>query len=131
FLESLTANLGINEVYLVHSRAEDFGQQPKYRESFDLVTARAVAKMSVLAEYCLPLSKVGGTFAALKGTNVENELQEGKRAISVLGGQLNASHKFCLPIEEADRSIVIIDKVHQTKKKYPRKAGLPAKEPIM
>lgn len=131
FLQTLITEIGLDKVHLVHARAEDFGQQKNYRESFDLVTARAVAKMAVLSEYCLPLCKVGGTFVAMKGSSVEEELNEGDRAIKLLGGQLKESYKFHLPVENSERSIVIINKINPTKKKYPRKAGLPAKEPIL
>lgn len=131
FLEALVSKLKLEGIQLVHARAEDFGQQQKYRENFDLVTARAVARMAVLTEYCLPLSKVGGIFAALKGANIDEELQEGERAIKVLGGRLKEHHKYFLPIEQSERSIVTIEKIHRTKKKYPRKAGLPAKNPIL
>lgn len=130
FLETLTAALQLDDMHFVHARAEDFGQQKEKRESFDMVTARAVARMAVLSEYCLPLTKVGGTFVALKGANVEEELTDAKKAISILGGGLDANHTFILPVEESMRSIVTVKKVKKTPKKYPRKAGTPAKTPI-
>lgn len=131
FLQSLTSNLELDGVQLVHGRAEDFGQQKAYRENFDLITARAVARLVVLNEYCLPLTKVGGSFISLKGPQIEEELNEAKKSIKLLGGELVKHHKFYLPIEQSERSIVIMDKVHPTKKKYPRKAGLPAKSPLL
>lgn len=130
FLEKLIESLQLTNVHLVHSRAEDFGQQMEYRENFDIVTARAVAKLSVLAEYCLPLNNLGGTFLALKGSNVEDELADAKKAIHVLGGELEMNNTFQLPIENSLRSIVAIKKVKHTNKKYPRKAGTPVKKPI-
>lgn len=131
FLESLVAKLNLSNIHLVHSRAEDFGQNKSYRESFDLVTARAVAKLVVLNEYCLPLTKVGGSFIALKGPQIETELAEAEKSLKILGGTLRKHYKFQLPIEDSERSIIIIDKVHPTKKKYPRKPGLPAKNPLV
>ena len=130
FLQTLVSQLQLNDIELVHERAENSGQQKMYREKFDLVTARAVAKMAVLAEYCLPLTKVGGTFIALKGAHLEEELSEANNAIKLLGGQLIDHHHFRLPIEQSERTIVVVDKVHATKKKYPRKAGLPQKNPL-
>lgn len=130
FLEKLTSTLQLDHIHLVHSRAEDFGQQKEYRENYDVVTARAVARMSVLAEYCLPLNKIGGTFIALKGSNVEDELLDSQKAIRVLGGELLKNNLFHLPIENSVRSIVTIKKIKKTNKKYPRKAGTPAKNPI-
>lgn len=131
FLENVTATLQLTNVDLIHARAEDFGHQKKFRERFDVVTARAVARMSVLSEYCLPLSKVGGTFIALKGAHMEEELIESKKAISVLGGNLTNNETFHLPVENSVRSVVTIKKIKKTEKKYPRKAGTPAKSPIL
>lgn len=130
FLEELVAALQLKNVQLIHSRAEDFGQKSNYRESFDIVTARAVARMSVLSEYCLPLCKVGGIFIALKGSTIEKELSDAKKAIDILGGKLMENNVFQLPIEKSDRSIVLIKKIKKTKKMYPRKAGIPGKNPI-
>lgn len=130
FLEILVGELGLENVNLVHSRAEDFGQNKLYRETFDLVTARAVARTSVLSEYCLPACKLNGIFIALKGSNVTEELSDAKNAISILGAELVDSVTFTLPIEESERSIVIIKKTKKTPKKYPRKAGLPTKQPL-
>ncbi len=130
FLETLIDTLNLENVRVIHSRAEDVGQDKKYREKFDLVTARAVARMSVLSEYCLPLCKVGGTFIALKGSNSEEELEGAKKSIHELGGKLSQNNLFQLPIENSDRAVIIIDKIKKTKKMYPRKAGIPNKNPI-
>lgn len=130
FLEHLAKELQLEGTTFVHARAEDAGQNKKYREKFDLVTARAVARMSVLSELCLPLAKVKGTFAAMKGAKVEEELDAGIKAIETLGGKMNQLHSFNLPFENSERSIVIIDKVHKTKKKFPRKPGEPNRNPI-
>jgi len=130
FLEHLAQELNLKGVQFVHSRAEDAGQNKKYRERYDLVTARAVARMSVLSELCIPFAKVDGIFAAMKGSHFDDELSDGERAIQVLGGQIDQVHTFHLPLEESERSIVVIDKVKATKKKYPRKAGTPNRSPI-
>jgi len=130
FLEHLAKELQLDGVHFVHSRAEDAGQNPKYREQFDLVTARAVARMSVLSELCIPLVKVNGVFAAMKAAQIDEELEKGKKAISTLGGKVKEVHTFNLPVEESERSIVIIDKINSSKKRYPRKAGTPNRNPI-
>ncbi|WP_114571914.1 16S rRNA (guanine(527)-N(7))-methyltransferase RsmG [Exiguobacterium flavidum] len=130
FLNMLATELGLEGVAFHHGRAEEFGKNKQFRERFDVVTARAVARMSVLAEYCLPLAKVGGQFVALKAAKLGEELEEGATALKVLGGNLRESYQFQLPGEESERNIVIVDKKRQTPGKYPRKAGTPAKDPL-
>ena len=130
FLNELAASLDLDKVNFVHDRAETFGKSQQYRESFDLVTARAVARLSVLSELCLPLVKKGGQFVALKGSQGNEELEAAQFAISVLGGEVKAVHEFTLPLEESMRQIITIDKLRQTPKKYPRKPGTPNKEPL-
>ncbi len=130
FLNELAAELELTGVNFIHSRAEDFGQEKSNRNAFDLVTARAVARTNVLAEYCLPLCKIGGAFIAMKGSLTDNELEEANNAITVLGGQVKEEINFKLPIEDSIRSIVIIDKIKNTPKKYPRKSGTPQKTPL-
>lgn len=130
FLETLVKSLELSDVNLVHSRAEDFGQNKLYRESFDVVTARAVARTSVLSEYCIPVCKLNGMFIALKGINVEVELEDAKKAINILGAELVDSISFTLPVEKSERSIVLIKKTEFSPKKYPRKAGMPTKSPL-
>lgn len=130
FLEHLAETLELEDLNFVHSRAEDAGQNKKYREKFDLVTARAVARMSVLSELCLPFVKKSGIFAAMKGAQIEEELDKGQRAIETLGGRFKELHNFQLPIEESERSIVIIEKKEHTRRKYPRQAGTPNRNPI-
>ncbi len=132
FLETLVAALGLKDVRLVHSRAEDFGmRKSSARESFDLVTARAVANLPVLSEFCLPLTKVGGQFIALKAQKAEQELKNATYAIQTLGGKLGADIQTELPEDGESRHIIIIDKEKHTPKKYPRKAGTPAKDPLL
>lgn len=130
FLKGLIAKLGLSEVELVHGRAEDVGQNKLYREHFDLVTARAVANMTVLSEYCLPLVKKGGYFVALKGPKVEGELEESSKAIQVLGGEKVSETELTLPNSDEERTLILIKKIKQTPKKYPRQAGAPRRKPI-
>ncbi|MCM3668931.1 16S rRNA (guanine(527)-N(7))-methyltransferase RsmG [Mesobacillus maritimus] len=130
FLDHLANKLELENVQFIHDRAETFGKNPNYREQYDLVMARAVARLSVLSELCLPLAKVGGNFIAMKGGQAEEEVQAGKKAISALGGKLTNVYSFLLPVEESERNILVIEKVKPTPKKYPRKPGTPNKSPI-
>lgn len=130
FLDELVTKLELDNVNLIHARAEDVGKDSKYREQFSVVTARAVARMSVLSELCLPLCKVGGSFIALKGANAHEEMKTAVNANKILGGETVANHTLHLPIEDSERTIIQIRKVKHTPKKYPRKAGTPAKTPL-
>lgn len=130
FLNHLAEELKLENMEFVHARAEEFGQNPKYRAQFDVVTARAVARLSVLSELCIPLAKEGGAFVALKAAAGDEELQNAKKAIATLGCKLKEQFNFLLPVEESERSLFIFDKVKQTPKKYPRKPGVPNKTPI-
>ncbi|MFT0803176.1 16S rRNA (guanine(527)-N(7))-methyltransferase RsmG [Bacillus swezeyi] len=130
FLNQLSDTLKLENTAFYHDRAETFGRLKDKRESFDAVTARAVARLSVLSELCLPLVKKNGLFLALKAASAEEEIEAGKKAIKVLGGQIEAVHSFQLPIEESDRNIIVVKKESQTPKKYPRKPGTPNKSPI-
>ncbi|TSO26911.1 16S rRNA (guanine(527)-N(7))-methyltransferase RsmG [Lactobacillus sp. LL6] len=131
FLESLVQKLNLKNVELVHGRAEDVGQNPQYRESFDLVTARAVANMTVLSEYCLPLVKKNGYFIALKGPKASGELEDSQKALNVLGGKLIKDIEFTLPDSDEERTLVLVEKIKTTPKKYPRQAGTPRRKPIV
>lgn len=130
FLHALASELELEGVAFYHDRAETFGRKEGIRESFDVVTARAVARMSVLSELCLPLVKVNGTFIAMKAAAATEELAQGQTAIKVLGGEVAAVHSFTLPIEESERTIIVIQKKRKTPNKYPRKPGVPNKLPI-
>jgi 16S rRNA (guanine527-N7)-methyltransferase len=130
FLNHLANVLKLEKVHFIHDRAETFGVNPAHRESYDLVTARAVARMSVLSELCLPLVKVGGHFVAMKAAHAKDELTTGQKAITTLGGKLEQMFTFTLPMEESGRSILVIKKEKLTPKKYPRKPGTPGKMPI-
>ncbi len=130
FLNHLANVLKLDNVHFVHDRAETFGVNPSYRENFDVVTARAVARMSVLCELCLPLAKVGGHFIAMKALHAKEELEIGQKAITTLGGRVENVFTFTMPMEDSERTILIIKKEKQTPKKYPRKPGTPGKAPI-
>lgn len=131
FLEALVAKLGLSDVELVHSRAEEFGgKKSKYREQFDLATARAVARMSVLTELCLPLVRIGGKMIALKAAKAQSELEDSALAIKTLGGSLVDDFSFNLNDSVESRHIITLEKIKKTPVKYPRKAGTPNKEPI-
>lgn len=122
FLNHLAAELGLQDVSFVHDRAESYGKGA-YRESYDIVTARAVARLTVLSELCLPLVKKGGQFIALKSSKGEEELQEANFAINILGGNVKETFSFELPEDAGERQMIVIDKRRQTSKKYPRKPG--------
>lgn len=131
FLEELVARLGLQDVELHHARAEEFaGKKSKFRESFEIVTARAVARMSVLAELCLPLVRLGGQMIALKAQKTAQELADAQKAIQVLGGKVENDIETQLPETHDQRNLVILQKVKHTPKQYPRKAGTPARNPI-
>jgi len=120
-------NIGI---CAVHGRAEEAARNAIYREQFDLCVSRAVANTATLSEYCLPFIKVGGKFIPYKASDIEEELNQGKKAIQVLGGKLTEVKKIILPDSDIERSFLFIDKVKNTPKTYPRKAGTASKEPI-
>ncbi len=129
FLREVIAQLSLTGISAIHGRAEDIGKDPAHREQYDLCVSRAVANMAVLSEYCLPLVKVGGIFAAYKTGKAEDELQQAANAIRLLGGGTQKLVDLQLPNGD-DRKLVIIHKEKTTPKKYPRKAGTPAKEPL-
>ncbi|GGH29893.1 16S rRNA (guanine(527)-N(7))-methyltransferase RsmG [Paenibacillus segetis] len=131
FLQNVVDKLGLQNVELIHGRAEDIARKDHLRDAFDLVTARAVARMAVLNEFCLPFVKPGGIFAAMKGNDPSDEIKEAKRSMSELKGKLSGNHHFTLPLENSERHIIMISKTNSTPKKYPRKAGTPIKTPII
>lgn len=128
FLDTVLKELG-TKATLVHSRAEDAGHEPKLRENFDVVTARAVANLSVLSEYCLPLVKVGGSFVPMKTAEVAEELSEAENAVKILGGEIKEIKLYELP-NVGGRSIVIIDKKSKTLPKYPRQRVKLSEKPL-
>ncbi len=130
FLGEVVNALGLNNVKLVHSRAEEAGRNKLYRENFDLVVSRAVANIATLSEYCLPLVKVGGYFISYKSGSVDEEILLSGKAIGKLGGSLQKPIYFYLPDTDIERSFLIINKNSATPKVYPRKPGTPGKEPL-
>lgn len=130
FLEELSSKLELSHTNFYHDRAETFAKKLEFRETFDIVTARAVARMSVLSELCLPLVKKNGHFVALKAAHATEEMNLAKKAINLLGGGKTTIHSFTLPVENSERNIIVIQKVKPTPKKYPRKPGTPNKLPI-
>lgn len=130
FLKAVSEELGIEDAELVHARAEDGGQNSAYREKFDTAVSRAVANMTTLSEWCLPFVKIGGYFLALKGPAAEEELNEAKRTISILGGQLEDVFEAEIPFSDLKHRIIIIKKVRQTPMRFPRKPGIAAKNSV-
>ena len=130
FLEESCFMIGLRNTDCIHGRAEDLGQDKKYREQFDLCVSRAVANLSTLSEYCVPFVKKGGNFVAYKAGGVENEIEAGLGAIGKLGGKLAQKIEFTLPESDSKRVLLRVEKETSTNIRYPRKAGLPAKEPL-
>lgn len=130
FLDAVIEKLGLSGVKTIHGRAEDFAKPGKLRDTFDLCVSRAVANLSTLSEYCLPFVKVGGQFISYKSEKITEEMASAENAIRILGGKVSGQVEFQLPYSDIYRNLFIIDKIKETPKKYPRKAGLPSKEPL-
>lgn len=130
FLKEVIKRLSLTKIEAIHSRVEEFGKNKKYRESFDYATSRAVANLSTLSEYLIPLVKLEGCCISMKGSEIKEEVQQSKKAILLLGGKVEEIKKFQLPKSDIDRNVIIIRKVKSTPSKYPRKPGMATKEPI-
>jgi 16S rRNA (guanine527-N7)-methyltransferase len=130
FLEKVVKELSLGQVRFVHNRAEEAGRDEKLREKFDVVVARAVAPMPVLAEYCLPLVRVGGVFYAMKGSKGMEETEDGRQAISILGGKITQIRPLVLPGLDDKRYIITVEKIRPTGPQYPRRPGIAAKRPL-
>lgn len=130
FLNEVIRELELTEIEAVHGRAEDFARPEKLREKYDLSVSRAVANLSTLSEYCIPFVKKGGIFAAYKSEKGAEELTAAKKAVNLLGGKIIEKKDFVLPDSDMSRTIILIQKEKETPKKFPRKAGLPSKEPL-
>ena len=130
FLKDTVKELGLKNCEAIHSRAEDLAHQPNYREKYDICISRAVAALPVLCEYCLPYVKKGGYFVSYKASGAGEEVKAADKAIKVLGGKLHSIETVVLPGTDIERKLIIIKKVENTPKKYPRKAGTPAKSPL-
>lgn len=130
FLQEVVNQLGLKNIEIIHARAEELGKNKKYRENFDVATSRAVANLSTLSEYLIPLVKVGGKIISMKAGGAQEEIEAAKKAIKILGGKIEGIEEFKLPQTEIERTIILIKKEEHTPNKYPRKAGVPSKEPI-
>ena len=130
FLQEVKKELKLENIEIIHSRAEDFGQNKNYREKFDIATSRAVANLTTLSEYLIPLVKIGGKCICMKASDIEEEIKQSEKAINILGGKITNIEKFKLPQSDIDRTIVTITREKTTPSKYPRKAGMPSKNPI-
>lgn len=131
FLQEVVKACELNQVELVHGRAEDYGRDPKYREKYDLCVSRAVANLATLSEYCIPFIRRGGTFISYKAADIKDELKAGKKAVSVFGAEVKEVDSFVINGSDIPRSLIIMKKINSTPKKYPRKAGTPSKSPIV
>ena len=130
FLNEVIKELELKEIEAVHSRAEEIGKNKKYREQFDIATSRAVANLSTLSEYLIPLVRLEGKVIAMKGAEIKDELKDAKNAINILGGKIEEEETFYLPKTDIKRCLITIKKEKNTPSKFPRKSGTPAKEPI-
>ena len=130
YLDTVINELGLKDIHTIHGRAEEYARKEEYREKYDLAVSRAVANLSTLSEYCVPYVKVGGMFVPYKSGEIDEEVKAAQTAIKVLGGKQTEVVKFTLPGSDINRSFVKIQKIKSTGKKFPRKAGLPTKEPI-
>ena len=130
FLNEVIEKLGLEKISAYHGRAEDFAVKEDYREAFDICTSRAVANMSTLSEYCIPFVKQNGLFIAYKSERIIEELAVANNAITLLGGKVTGQIDYRLPNSDIYRNLLLIQKEKDTPKKYPRKAGLPSKEPL-
>lgn len=130
FLEETIQLLGLKNVSVFHARAEEFARIESNREKYDIACSRAVARLNILAEYCLPFVKKGGYFIAYKAERLKEEMDEGKKAVSILGGRMDQVISFQLPGTDYNRTLVQVIKEKHTSGKYPRKAGTPSKDPL-
>ncbi len=130
FLNDVIEELNLEDIETLHGRAEDHAKNPKYREKFDLCVSRAVANLSTLSEYCIPFVKKGGSFVSYKSGDSDEEIRQAENAVDLLGGKIETVKRFMLPDTDIGRTLVKIDKIKNTPGKYPRKAGVPAKEPL-
>ena len=130
FLNAVIEKLGLTDIDTVHGRAEDFAKPNALREKYDLCVSRAVANLTTLSEYCIPFVKVGGEFISYKSEKIAEEMKEAEKAIKILGGKVEKQVELTLPDSDIYRNLFVIKKFTTTPKKYPRKAGLPAKEPL-
>ena len=130
FLNEVVEKLNLDNVETLHGRAEDYAKKAEYREQFDMCVSRAVANLSTLGEYCIPFVKKGGCFVSYKSADSDEEINQSEKAISILGGKISKIDKFMLPGSDMGRALVVTEKDKNTPQKYPKKAGVPSKEPL-
>lgn len=130
FLNEVINKLELENIETIHARVEDIGKNIKYREKFEIVTSRAVANLAILSEYMIPLTKIGGKCICMKGSSIKDEINESQKAINLLGGKVEKIDEFVLPSTDIKRNIIVIKKEKSTPKNFPRKAGIPSKNPI-
>lgn len=130
FLNEVIDQLELENIEAIHGRAEDYAKPELLREKFDICVSRAVANLSTLSEYCLPYVKIGGYFISYKSEKISEEMQAAENAIKIIGGEVYGQKEFTLPNSDIYRNLFMIKKINATPKKYPRKAGLPSKEPL-
>ncbi|HJA65648.1 MAG TPA: 16S rRNA (guanine(527)-N(7))-methyltransferase RsmG [Candidatus Mediterraneibacter cottocaccae] len=130
FLDTVISELKLDDISAVHGRAEDLAKKAEYREKSDCCVSRAVANLATLSEYCLPFVRCGGNFVSYKSGSSDEEIREAEKAVKILGGKIEKIDKFVLPGSDMGRALVKISKKVSTPKKYPRKAGVPGKEPL-
>ena len=130
FLNEVINQLGLENIRTIHGRAEDYAKQKEYREQFDVCVSRAVANLRTLSEYCIPYVRNMGDFISYKSGKIEEEVEQARKAVFILGGKISKIEKFCLADTDMERSFVIIKKEKKSPEKYPRKAGMPSKEPL-
>lgn len=131
FLNQVIQDLSLSDIVALHGRAEDYAKNEQYRESYDLCVSRAVSNMTTLSEYCIPFVKIGGCFICYKSEKVAEEYERARSAIDILGGKLERQSEFMLPDSDIYRNLFVIMKEKSTPLKYPRKAGLPQKDPLL
>lgn len=130
FLNEVIEKLELKDIETIHGRAEEYGKNKNYREKYDIAIARAVAPLNILLEYLMPFAKVNGKCLCMKGSSSEEEIENSKNAIKVLGGEIVETKDFYIPNTDIKRRIVQVNKTKETNNKYPRKAGTPSKEPL-
>lgn len=130
FLNEVISKLNLKNINSIHARVEEVGKNKIYREKYDVATSRAVANLNVLAEYMIPLVKIGGKCICMKGPDIDEEIEKSKNAIKRLGGKIESIEKIIIPSTDIKRTIIIIKKESETPEKFPRKPGLPSKEPL-
>lgn len=130
FLNKVIKELKLTNIETIHGRAEDCGRDKKHREQYDVAVARAVAPLNILLEYLIPFIKIGGRCICMKGSNIEEELYNSKNAVKLLGGNIEKTENFVIPNTDINRRLIIVKKQKHIIEKYPRKAGMPSKEPL-